>query len=169
MKRTISSAKAGYGFAGFQCVAAAAAAAAWSSPASAQSRASDNAVTEAQDAFGYTIGRESLGIYDADNARGFSPTAAGNIRIEGLYFAPVAGLSPLLIRSESIKVGISGQGYPFAAPSGIVDQSLPRPSEQLGGSIIANANSFGSRGVEVDASVPVSRNLGLQLGVNGAS
>ena len=46
--------------------------------ARAQSRADDNAVTQAEDAFGYSVGRESLGIYDDDNARGFSPSAAGN-------------------------------------------------------------------------------------------
>src|SRR4051812_26074898 len=49
----------------------------------AQNRTSDNAVTQAEDAFGYSVGRESLGIYNADNARGFSPAAAGNIRLNG--------------------------------------------------------------------------------------
>lgn len=137
-------------------------------PLPGQSRTSDNAVTQAQDAFGYAVGRESLGIYDADNARGFSPTAAGNIRIEGLYFFPVTSLSPLLIRSQSIKVGISAQGYPFAAPSGIVDQNLQRPSDKIGGSIIGNFDSFGTKGIEADVSLPVSSTLGLQLGVNSA-
>jgi len=135
---------------------------------SAQSRTADNAVTQAQDAFGYTVGRESLGIYSADNARGFSPAAAGNIRIEGLYFAPVTGLSPLLIQSQSIKVGISAQGYPFAAPSGIVDQSLRRPADKIGASIIANADSYGTTGIEADLSVPVAKTLGVQLGANSA-
>ncbi len=60
--------------------------------ASGQSRAGENAVTQAEDAFGFSVGRESLGLYDADNARGFSPSAAGNLRIDGLYFAPVVGL-----------------------------------------------------------------------------
>jgi iron complex outermembrane recepter protein len=137
-------------------------------PAAGQSRTSDNAITQAQDAFGYTVGRESLGIYDSDNARGFSPTAAGNIRIEGLYFAPAVGLSPLLIESQSIKIGISAQGYPFAAPSGIVDQTLRRPSSDAGASIIANTDSFGTAGIEADASLPVTRSLGLQIGLNSA-
>src|SRR5690349_1893049 len=82
-------------------------------PAFAQSRADESAVTQAEDAFGFSVGRESLGIYDADNARGFSPTAAGNLRIDGLYFVPVVGLPGLLIESQSIKVGLSAQGYPF--------------------------------------------------------
>src|SRR5690349_22871031 len=99
------------------------AALALSSRAGAQARSQDNAVTQAEDAFGYSVGRESLGIYNADNARGFSPSAAGNIRLNGLYFSPVTGLSGLLVASQSIKVGLSAQGYPFVAPSGIVDQS----------------------------------------------
>jgi len=66
----------------------------------AQSRADENAVTQAEDAFGYSVGRESLGIYDAGNARGFSPTDAGNRRIDGLYFAPVVGLPDLIVESQ---------------------------------------------------------------------
>src|SRR5436309_640344 len=116
--------------------------------ASGQSRAGENAVTQAEDAFGFSVGRESLGLYDADNARGFSPSAAGNLRIDGLYFAPVVGLSGLVVESTSIKVGLSAQGYPFAAPSGIVDQSLRRPGERLGASLLVNADSYGSIGAE---------------------
>ena len=93
-------------------------------PAAAQNRSSDNAVTQAEDAFGFSVGRESIGIYNAGQVRGFSPTAAGNVRIEGLYFDPIFGLSDMLVGSTSVKVGLSAQGYPFAAPSGIVDQTL---------------------------------------------
>src|SRR5438270_8225348 len=84
----------------------------------AQSRSSDNAVTQAEDAFGFSVGRESLGIYSSGNARGFSPTAAGNVRINGLYFDPgtafafQAGLPSPLLGSISIKLGLSAQGYP---------------------------------------------------------
>jgi iron complex outermembrane receptor protein len=98
----------------------------------AQDRASDNAVTQAEDAFGFSVGRESLGIYSAGSARGFSPTAAGNVRIDGLYFDPVFGLSGTLVDSVSIKVGLSAQGYPFIAPSGVVDQALRVPADKPG-------------------------------------
>jgi len=57
-------------------------------PAFAQDHTGDNAITQAEDAFGFSVGRETLGIYSAGNARGFSPTAAGNVRINGLYFDP---------------------------------------------------------------------------------
>src|SRR3954467_2266656 len=134
-------------------------------PAHGQDRADDNAVTQAEDAFGFSIGRESLGIYNAGNARGFSPTAAGNVRIDGLYFDPAAGLTSTLLDSTSIKVGLSAQGYPFAAPSGIVDYSLRRPGKASGASIVANADSFGSFGLEIAGSLPASGTLALGYGL----
>src|SRR6478609_8968350 len=130
-----------------------------SGTALAQSRSNENAVTQAEDAFGFSVGRESLGIYNAGNARGFSPTAAGNLRIDGLYFDQIASLQGTLLDSTSIKVGISAQGYPFAAPSGIADYSLRTPGDKAGASVVANGDAYGTRGVEVDGSVPVSSTL----------
>ena len=137
------------------------------SAAHAQSRADENAVTQAEDAFGFSVGRESLGIYDADNARGFSPSAAGNLRIDGLYFAPVVGLPGLLVESQSIKVGLSAQGYPFAAPSGIVDMSLRRPDDTPGASVIVSADSYGTGSGEMSGSLPLTSGLSLGVGLNG--
>lgn len=135
--------------------------------AQAQSRSDDNAVTQAEDAFGFSVGRESLGIYNAGNVRGFSPVAAGNLRIDGLYFDQQYGLQGTILDSSSIKVGLSAQGYPFAAPSGIVDQSLRRPDDHSGASLVANFDSFGTIGVELDGSVPLGPTLSLGYGVNG--
>jgi iron complex outermembrane receptor protein len=137
-------------------------------PALAQSRADENAVTQAEDAFGFSVGRETLGIYNADNARGFSPIAAGNLRIDGLYFAPVVDLTGLLIESQSIKVGLSAQGYPFAAPSGIVDQRLRRPASQAGASLIFHSDSNGSIEAEADGSIPILPTLGVGVGLQAA-
>jgi len=138
-----------------------------SGSAHAQSRSDENAVTQAEDAFGFSVGRESLGIYNAGNARGFSPTAAGNIRIDGLYFDQVYNLAGTVLDSTSIKVGLSAQGYPFAAPSGIVDLSLRRPDDKPGASLVTNFDSFGTFGVEVDGSLPVGSKLSLGYGLNG--
>src|SRR5215216_5992540 len=82
-----------------------------SGEAFAQDRSDDNAITQAEDAFGFSVGREAIGIYGPGNARGFSPTAAGNVRIDGLYFDPAFGLQNILVDSTSIKVGLSAQGY----------------------------------------------------------
>lgn len=134
--------------------------------ASAQSRSDENAITQAEDAFGFSVGRESLGIYSAGNARGFSPTAAGNLRIDDLYFDQIASLQGTLLDSTSIKVGISAQGYPFAAPSGIADYSLRRPDDKAGASVVINGDGYGTRGVEVDGSLPVSSTLAIGYGIN---
>jgi iron complex outermembrane receptor protein len=133
----------------------------------AQQRSEDNAVTQAEDAFGFAVGRESLGIYNAGNARGFSPTAAGNVRIDGLYFDPQWGLPSTLIGNVSVKVGLSAQGYPFVAPSGIVDYALIRPGDKAGASIITNFDSYGTIGVEVDGTLPVNSTLSIGYGLNG--
>jgi len=138
-----------------------------SGAALAQSRSEENAVTQAEDAFGFSVGRESLGIYNAGNARGFSPSAAGNLRIDGLYFDQIYNLQGTLVDSTSIKVGLSAQGYPFAAPSGIVDQALRRPGDKAGASLVTNFDSFGTVGVEIDGSLPINENLSLGYGLNG--
>lgn len=145
-----------------------AAAACVSGPGFAQSRSSDNAVTQAEDAFGFSVGRESLGIYNSGNTRGFSPSSAGNLRIDGLYYDQggfAASLVSPLVNSTSIKVGLSAQGYPFAAPSGIVDIGLRKPADKASASVVINGDSFGSAGVEVDGSQPINSTLSLAYGL----
>jgi iron complex outermembrane receptor protein len=138
-------------------------------PGLAQDRADDNAVTQAEDAFGFSVGRESIGIYNGGQTRGFSPFAAGNVRIEGLYYDPISGLQGLLVDSSSIKVGLSAQGYPFVAPSGVVDQRLRRPAGKLGGSTVVAADSWGGKSVELDSSIPLNDRLAVRLGFNAGA
>ena len=133
----------------------------------AQSRSGDNVVTQAEDGFGFSTGRKSIGIYSSGNARGFSPTEAGNVRIDGLYFDPAEGLPDALVSSTSIRVGLSAQGYPFAAPSGIVDQLLRKPSAKRGGSLIVNFDDLGGGGVELDGSMPLTHRLNIGYGLTG--
>ena len=134
-------------------------------PAAAQDRAADNVVTQAEDAFGFSIGHEALGIYNSGNVRGFSPTAAGNVRIDGLYFDPATSLTSAISDSSSIKVGLSAQGYPFAAPSGIVDLALRRPDARNGASILVNSDSYGSYGVEADGSLVLGPRFAFGYGL----
>jgi iron complex outermembrane receptor protein len=134
-------------------------------PATAQDRTGDNAVTQAEDAFGFSVGRETIGIYSASSARGFSPTAAGNVRIDGLYFDPQYALTSIVSASSSIKVGLSAQGYPFAAPSGIVDYTLRRPGDKAAASIVLNGDIYGSGGLEIDGSLPITATLALGYGL----
>lgn len=141
----------------------AAMAAAWATPAEAQ-RTGENAVTVAEDAFGTSVGRETIGLYNSGNVRGFSANAAGNARIEGLYFDPVWQPNARMRRSLTIRVGLSAQGYLFPAPTGIVDYALRRPGNTPSGSFYASADSYGSLAVELDAVLPVTDTLSIAGG-----
>lgn len=98
------------------------------SPALAQITA-DNVVRGAQDAFGLSIGSESLGLYSMDQARGFSPATAGNLRIEGLYFRRQGWLTNRIVDTVAMRLGASAIGQVLPAPSGIADISLRNPSQ----------------------------------------
>lgn len=91
----------------------------------------DNVTTQSRDAFGSSIGNERTGLYTPDEVRGFSPIDAGNARIDGFYFDPVDRIAQRLIAGNTIRVGISAQGYPFPAPSGLVEFRIERPGNEL--------------------------------------
>ena len=137
-------------------------------PASAQ-RTSDNALNAAEDAFGTTIGNESIGLYTSGNARGFSPSQAGNLRIEGLYFDQQAfGLTPRLVRGSAVRVGISAQSYAFPAPTGVVDFQLRTPGDRQIVSTVLTAGPYDGWSVEVDSQFPiVTDKLSVAIGAGG--
>lgn len=135
------------------------------SPVFAQ-RADENAVTQAEDAFGTSIGNEDVGIYNSFDVRGFSPTRAGNIRIEGLYYDQVWALTSRLRRSTTIRIGISAQGFPFPAPTGVVDYALRKPGNEYGLSVVAGGDNHGAITLEADAVVPLQTDkLSLGAGI----
>ena len=127
-------------------------------------RAAENAVRSAVDAFGTTVGRETIGLYSPESARGFSPTAAGNVRIEGLYFDQVWELGARLQRTTQIRVGLSALGSPFPAPTGIVDYAFRTPGDETALSLLGELGQWGNRSFEVDANLPVNQQLSLGLG-----
>jgi len=127
-------------------------------------RAEENAMRQAEDAFGTSVGRETIGLYNSSSVRGFSPIAAGNARIEGLYFDQVWGLTPRIRRSTNIRVGISAQGYPFPAPTGIVDYSFRKPGDASRLALVTGGDSYGAAYAELDGEAPLSRSLGLGFG-----
>ncbi|MGL6290575.1 MAG: TonB-dependent receptor domain-containing protein, partial [Silanimonas sp.] len=129
-------------------------------------RAAENAVTQAVDAFGISLGREEIGLYDSDDVRGFSPIDAGNARIEGLYFDPFFQPPARIRQSTTIRVGLAAQGLPLPAPTGVVDFALRRPVDGSQASLVASANSFGGHLVEIDASATLlPGTLGIVGGV----
>lgn len=132
-------------------------------------RTEENAVDSAEDAFGTSVGNERVGLYFPQSARGFSPVQAGNVRIEGMYFDFQADLNQRLISGSNVRVGLTAQGYPFPAPTGVADFSLRLPGSQAIASTVLGWGPFGGPRVEIDAQLPVSATLGLAggFGVNG--
>ena len=133
-------------------------------PAFAQ-RTDDNAVQSADDAFGKSVGDEQIGIYNAGMVRGFSPVDAGNVRLEGLYFDQQSNPTQRLVGGTTIHVGISAQGYPFPAPTGIADYELRRPGAEALASVNLSLGPWEQKGAEFDAQWPINGDkLGIAFG-----
>ena len=144
-------------------------AAALSAPAAHAQRSAENAVTAADDAFGTQVGLESTGIYSEGDTRGFSPLKAGNYRFDGIYFDPVATVTPRLKVSAAIRVGHAASDYPFPAPTGIVDTKMKTLSGEWSASPAIHLAQHGGWIVELDTQLPLAgRKFGLLLGYAGA-
>ena len=124
------------------------------SPVCAQ-RAAENAINAAEDAFGTSIGNETIGLYSGTSARGFDPGQAGNIRLEGLYFDQQGVLLGQLYAGTTIRVGLSAQSYPFPAPTGIVDIRLRRPADHWAGAGSLTLGPYDTQELELEASAPI--------------
>jgi iron complex outermembrane receptor protein len=129
-----------------------------------------NVVTASGDAFGVAIGVEAIGVYSPSQVRGFDPLAAGNARIEGMYADvhgqtfPYGPLPARLVQDTRIRVGPAAAGFPFPSPTGIVDFTLRSPLGAAGVSPTLYVGPFGTRGVDLDAHVPLA---GKRCGVGG--
>ncbi|WP_426165414.1 TonB-dependent receptor domain-containing protein [Sandarakinorhabdus sp. DWP1-3-1] len=126
----------------------------------------NNATTQADDAFGKSIGNERTGIYNPNDVRGFSPSAAGNIRLEGLYFDQQGSLTDRLANGSTVRVGLSAQGYPFPAPTGIAEFALRKAGDTLLLSPQLNYGPFGGWSVSLDSEIPIiAGRLGVAAGI----
>lgn len=137
-------------------------------PAAIAQQGAGNPVISAPDAFGLTVGLESVGIYSPGSVRDFSPQAAGNVRIDGLYFDEQSPLSDRVVDSATVSVGLGEASEPFPAPTGIVDYAPRRPSDgKVSGTLIGEVGPFGNRLLSVDASLPLlGEKLQVPLGVD---
>ncbi|HEX9931325.1 MAG TPA: TonB-dependent receptor [Allosphingosinicella sp.] len=134
-------------------------------PALAQ-RTNENAVEAADDAFGTSVGNENIGLYSAGDVRGFSPVTAGNIRIEGLSVTDHGGFTSRIVSGSTIRVGLSAQGYPFPAPTGIADYSLRSSGNEAVLSPVLILGPNGAVTAEVDGQLPIVRDrLSVAAGV----
>lgn len=125
-------------------------------PTAFAQRASENPTASAADAFGTRVGNENIGLYNPNNARGFSPAQAGNERIEGLYFDQQGNLGVRIARSTTMRIGLAAQSYPFPAPTGIADIGLRIPGKAT---VVSPAVQFdvptGMRLASVDMQTPI--------------
>jgi iron complex outermembrane receptor protein len=129
-------------------------------------RASENVLSSADDAFGTKIGNDSVGLYDTRSARGFDPQAAGNIRLDGLYFDQQAIVGSRLQRGSAMRIGIAAQSYPFPAPTGIADITLAKPGDERSVAVMLQAQApSGINMLSVDYSQPLAKDkLSILLG-----
>lgn len=123
-------------------------------------RADENAVTAAPDAFGTSIGFQNVGLYSPNDARGFSPQQAGNLRIEGLFFdQQTFGANDCVVRETTMRIGIAAQAYSFPAPTGIADYSLRIPGDKAVTSAVLTRGPFESETADVEMQRPVARDV----------
>ena len=133
-------------------------------------RANENVLASAQDAFGTTVGNESIGLYTSRDVRGFNPVEAGNIRLEGLYYDrafpnPFEIFINPMSPSSAVRVGLSAQSYLFPAPTGIADVALRIPGDKQITSAVAQYGAYSRASIEVDSEIPViADNFSLALG-----
>ncbi len=131
-------------------------------------RAQENAVTSAADAFGTAVGNQTIGLYSPGNARGFSPTDASNIRIEGLYFDEQSPIDAFLFSGTDMRVGITAQSYAFPSPSGIADLKLRIPAEDDGASAVITRGPLSQFSTELDTRHGIGKSLKIGLTLAGA-
>lgn len=94
----------------------------------ALAQANENAVTDADDAFGFTSGDETVGIYSEQSVRGFDLEAAGNYRVNGRYFVKSSGVSSFFIDTTTVQIGYNTFGVDQPGPSGVVNYKLRDPA-----------------------------------------
>jgi iron complex outermembrane receptor protein len=129
-------------------------------------RVDDNAVTAADDAFGNTVGFQTIGLYSPTSARGFSPTQAENLRIEGLYFdQQTYSSNPLLFSRSDMRIGIAAQSYSFPSPTGIADYKLRIPGDTELLSAVATHGPLDMSTIELDGQYSLVPQV-LSIGIN---
>ncbi len=119
-------------------------------------RSAESAMGSAEDAFGTNVGLESTGIYSEFDTRGFSPTKAGNVRIDGIYMDTIGVLAGRLRDRTAIRVGFAAEAYPFQAPTGIVDHKFRSAPQQFGNSVAWHQQAYGGFIAEWDFRLPVT-------------
>ncbi|MEO1078862.1 MAG: TonB-dependent receptor [Pseudomonadota bacterium] len=128
-------------------------------------RAAENVVRSVSDAFGASVGDETIGLYSTRNVRGFSPTAAGNVRVEGIFIDRASEFSNRLVSGSTIRAGLAAQGYLLPAPTGIADFSLRRVAATPTQSLIAQRGAYGGVLLAADFQARLREDIETAFGV----
>jgi iron complex outermembrane recepter protein len=138
-------------------VAAVVVAFALTNPMQAQAqRADENAIVAASDAFGTSVGLQTIGLYSPTNARGFNPMQAGNLRIEGLYFdQQTPTYNAALFSGSEMRIGVAAQSYPFPSPTGISNYKLRTPGDHATLSAVLTRGPFDESTTQIDGQYPI--------------
>jgi len=127
----------------------------------------DNAVKQAEDAFGTRVGLENVGLYSSNNTRGFNPQDAGNTRLEGIYFDQRILLCGRVTKSTTMRVGLAAQDFAFPAPTGIVDTSIYQPTPTWAPSLTLQATQpHGLNIIGGDVKGPLTDTLGIYAAIS---
>jgi len=129
--------------------------------------ADNNAVRQAEDGFGSSVGNEEIGIYNVGSARGFSPLDAGNVRLDGLYFDVRGDLPDGMLAGSTVKVGITAIGTSLLAPSGVAEFALKEIGEKPVTSFGLLLGDYGSQSIEIEGRL--GRRDGLSLVAAGSA
>ena len=89
---------------------------------------------------------------------------AGNVRIEGLYFDHVERVPSRIVEGSTVRVGLSAQGVPFPAPTGIVDYNLTLYEGKSILSGMVERGPFGGVAGNLELRLPLA---GEKLGIAG--
>jgi iron complex outermembrane receptor protein len=116
----------------------------------AQPSVNTDVASSADGAFGITLGPETLGLYSPASVRGFSPLAADNVRLDGLYFDQQSDMFDRLVIDTRMRVRISALNFPWPAPTGIVDYTLREPEDTPTLTSITYVGPYDSRDVDLD-------------------
>jgi iron complex outermembrane receptor protein len=137
-------------------------------PAHAQ-QTEQNVGTESDDAFGRTVGAERSGLYSTSDVRGFNPSEAGNVRIDGLYYDLINFVPGRIVKSQSVRVGAAALRYPFPAPSGVIDYDLWVPGDQATLSVEMDTSNplLNGPAVLIDFKLPVTDTVSVMAGFLG--
>ena len=137
-------------------------------PAVANAQANSNAITSANDAFGFRKGDEAVGIYDETSARGFSLKLAGNYRFHGSYFVKNSGVSSFFLESIAVRIGYNTLPVVLPSPSGVVDYSLRDPVKDEPSLLTLGLDQFNQSYADVllkhrSSSAPLSGAFGVSF------